>query len=98
MKQCYRVLISGVVQGVFFRENTWRQAQRYMLSGWVRNCVDGRVEVMLYGEAVAIKSMLKWLEIGPKLAKVTNIECMKFSINKLSKKLPVMFEVWPTAY
>ncbi len=96
MKQCYRVFISGVVQGVFFRESTRQQAQSYGLSGWVRNCADGRVEVVLCGEVSASNFMSKWLEIGPKLAKGTKIECIKLSINELNEKLSEIFEVRPT--
>ncbi len=93
MKQCYRIFVSGVVQGVFFRESTRQRAQSYGLSGWVRNCADGRVEVVLCGEVSAINFMFKWLETGPKQAKVTKIECIKLSIDELNEKLSEIFEV-----
>ncbi len=96
MKQCYRIFIHGMVQGVFFRQSTQQQAQRYGLSGWVRNRLDGRVEVLLYGESPAVKSMLKWLEIGPKQAKVTKIEYREIPVDTLNEPLPAIFEVRAT--
>lgn len=70
-RRCY---ISGVVQGVFYRQNTKEQAMLRGLTGWVKNLDDGRVEVLVFGEEEPILSMLEWLAIGPNRAVVTSLE------------------------
>ncbi|MEO0098064.1 MAG: acylphosphatase [candidate division WOR-3 bacterium] len=66
--------ISGIVQGVFFRDFTRRQAQALKIKGWVRNLWDGRVEAVGEGEEEKIKEWLKRLREGPPGAKVTGLE------------------------
>ena len=73
---CHRCLVSGRVQGVFFRDSTRRLASELGLRGWVRNRRDGRVEVLAAGEEAAWRQLRNWLQIGPQAAKVTNIECI----------------------
>ena len=91
--ECKQFLVSGRVQGVFFRASTQRQASELGLRGWVRNLRDGRVEVLACGEANVLEILEKWLETGPDYAKVTNIE----TINVNKTELPHTFEVRPTA-
>lgn len=69
-----RGLISGRVQGVYYRESTRQQAQRLDVSGWVRNLADGRVECHLEGTAEALKELELWLWQGPEAAQVTAVE------------------------
>jgi acylphosphatase len=90
---CRRFLVSGRVQGVFYRDSTRRQAQAMGISGWVRNLYDGRVEVLACGGARQLEIFKKWLEIGPEHAKVTNIE----EIDEKSSNIPAAFDVLPTA-
>ena len=59
------VLISGRVQGVFFRASTCEQANRLSLRGWVRNIPDGRVEAVFEGEEERLEKMLHWCHQGP---------------------------------
>lgn len=74
MKKRYRVLISGRVQGVFFRAETQRVAEELGLTGWVRNTRDGKVEAVFEGEEGALSDMLKWCHRGPALARVAKVE------------------------
>ena len=90
---CRRFLVSGRVQGVFYRDSTRRQAQALGITGWVRNLFDRRVEVLACGEAEQLEAFIKWLEIGPEYAKVTNIEVMDAD----SSTIPDTFDVLPTA-
>jgi len=69
-----RALVSGRVQGVFFRDSTREKAQALALSGWVRNLVDGRVECEFEGDPSGVKSLCRWLRQGPPLSKVDNLE------------------------
>jgi acylphosphatase len=69
-----RVLISGRVQGVFFRAYTKEEAERLGLKGWVRNLPDGRVEALFEGEEKAVAEMLKWCHRGSPASVVTKVE------------------------
>jgi acylphosphatase len=68
-----RVLVSGRVQGVYFRDTCRRLALRYGLSGWVRNLPDGRVEAVFEGSADAVHRLVAWTREGPDSAIVTGV-------------------------
>jgi acylphosphatase len=74
MKKRYHVWVSGRVQGVFFRANTWKQARSLEVSGWVRNLPDGRVETVFEGEDHAAEAMLNWLRAGSPPARIDSAE------------------------
>jgi acylphosphatase len=69
----YRVLVSGRVQGVFFRGTCRRLAQENDVSGWVRNLPDGRVEAVFEGSPENVARLVDWSRHGPRLALVENI-------------------------
>ena len=73
-KQCIKALVSGRVQGVFFRDSTRQQALRLGLTGYAVNLRDGRVEVLACGERNSLDELVAWLGKGPKMAKVTGLE------------------------
>ena len=66
----YRVLISGRVQGVFFRDSCRRLAVQHDVGGWVRNLPDGRVEAVFEGFADDVGCLVDWAHHGPRLAVV----------------------------
>jgi acylphosphatase len=68
------VWVSGLVQGVYFRESTRREAETLGLAGWVRNLPDGRVEAVFEGAPAAVAAMLEWCRRGPPSAKVERVE------------------------
>ena len=70
----YHVYISGRVQGVFFRANTWKQARTRGLTGWVRNLPDDRVEAVFEGEQKEAEAMLAWCRTGAPPARVDHVE------------------------
>lgn len=72
-KICVHALISGRVQGVWFRHFTREQAEASALTGWVRNLPDGRVEALLCGEEKAVRHVEAWLSRGPELANVAEV-------------------------
>ncbi len=72
-KIAIRFLISGKVQGVWFRATTQEKANELGLTGWARNLTDGRVEVLACGELSKINELHEWLKQGPELAKVLEV-------------------------
>ena len=69
-----RVLVSGRVQGVWFRESCRREAESRALAGWVRNCPDGTVEAVFEGEPEAVEVLVGWCSIGPTRARVVRVQ------------------------
>jgi len=69
-----RFLVSGKVQGVWFRASTRDVAVRLGLRGYARNLADGRVDVLAAGDAMAIEALAEWLQHGPPLARVDAVE------------------------
>jgi acylphosphatase len=63
-------VISGRVQGVFFRAEAKARARSLGVAGWVRNRPDGAVEAVFEGPREAVESMVRWCEQGPAGAKV----------------------------
>jgi acylphosphatase len=74
MTKSLRVVVSGRVQGVWFRAWTEQQAKALGLDGWVRNRRDGSVEAVISGDAAAVEAMVKALAKGPELARVDKVE------------------------
>ena len=69
----YRVLISGRVQGVFFRDTCRRMAERHGVNGWVRNLPDGRVEAVFEGSDGEVGRLVEWSRHGPGSAVVQGV-------------------------
>jgi acylphosphatase len=69
-------LVSGRVQGVWFRESCREQAVAAHVSGWVRNLSDGRVEVVLEGAPAAVGRVLRWCRAGTGRARVDGVEVL----------------------
>jgi acylphosphatase len=67
-------MISGIVQGVFFRREIVDLARRLGLTGWTRNLPDGRVEILAEGERDKIVELIKFSHVGPALARVKTVE------------------------
>jgi acylphosphatase len=65
-----RVVVSGRVQGVFFRASCVDEAHRRGLGGWVRNLPDGGVEAVFEGEEPQVQAMIDWCGHGPPGARV----------------------------
>ena len=76
---CKRILITGRVQGVFFRASAKEMAERLGLSGEVRNLDNGMVEVIAYGPEDAVDRMVEWCRQGPPRAEVDSVEVTEVS-------------------
>ena len=68
------VWISGRVQGVMFRGSTEDIALSLGLTGWVRNCPDGRVEAVFEGPQSQVRRAVQWCHGGPRSARVDNVD------------------------
>jgi acylphosphatase len=69
-----RVVVSGRVQGVWFRDACRDMARAVGVSGWVRNRADGRVEAEFEGPPAAVQRMVAWCHDGPPRARVDGLE------------------------
>ena len=69
-----RVVVSGRVQGVFFRDSCQRAAADAGVTGWVRNRGDGAVEAVFEGDEAAVDAMVRWCHQGPSQARVDQVE------------------------
>ncbi len=68
-----RVIVTGRVQGVFFRGSCKREANKLHIVGWVTNKPDGTVEAMFQGDDKDVDKMVEWSKHGPSMAKVNHI-------------------------
>ena len=68
------VIISGRVQGVWFRQSTKQTADKFAVVGWVRNNPDRSVEAVFEGERTAVQAVIDWCQQGPDMAKVDNLQ------------------------
>jgi acylphosphatase len=72
-----RVVVHGLVQGVFFRDSTRRIAQRHGVAGWVANRPDGAVESVFEGEVDAVERLVAFSRKGPRGAQVESVEVIE---------------------
>jgi acylphosphatase len=68
-----RFVVLGKVQGVYFRHSTRLEAERLGVRGVARNLPDGSVEVIAQGAAEAVENLHRWLQRGPKNARVATV-------------------------
>ena len=73
-QQCVHLLVSGKVQGVFFRQALKVIAKRNNVFGWVRNLPDKRVEAKLEGDSKFVNLVIEWVRVGPANSRVDGIE------------------------
>lgn len=74
MKACRHFVISGRVQGVFYRDCTQQTALNLGLTGYVKNLPNGHVEIEVCGERSGLDEIHQWLWKGPILSEVTDIQ------------------------
>jgi acylphosphatase len=69
-----RVVVHGLVQGVFFRDAVWRRASSTGVSGWVRNTRHGAVEAVFEGDRGAVEALVAFCHEGPRSARVDRVD------------------------
>jgi acylphosphatase len=72
-----RVIVSGRVQGVFFRDTTRRRAESAGVAGWVRNTPEGAVEAVFEGDPAAVDELVDFARRGPSRAEVASVEVIE---------------------
>ncbi|MEW9515973.1 acylphosphatase [Streptomyces tubercidicus] len=87
-----RMVVSGDVHGVFFRDTCRRTADELGVSGWVRNLADGTVEAVCEGEPESVQELVDWAHEGPPLATVDAV-----SVREEKPEGLTGFEIRPTA-
>lgn len=105
-KKGVRAVLSGKVQGVFFRDATVSRARDLGVLGWVRNAEDGTVQVHAEGPASAVDELVAFLEEGPPAARVEAVEVEpakvegheQFAVRGVSAGAFVIQEHWATAH
>lgn len=69
-----RILVHGMVQGVYYRQSLKRTALSNSVTGWARNLTDGRVEALLQGDKKNIEKIIQWAREGPPRSHVSKVE------------------------
>jgi acylphosphatase len=72
-RKCLKSLVSGRVQGVWYRASTRDRALALGVVGYVKNLADGRVEVLACGDTLAVDALVGWLAQGPPRANVRDV-------------------------
>jgi acylphosphatase len=80
-----RVVIHGLVQGVFFRETVRRGAESRSVRGWVRNNRDGTVEAVFEGNDAAVEALVALCHDGPRGARVDRVDVVDEQPEELSR-------------
>lgn len=75
-----RAIVSGRVQGVSYRASTAAEARRLGVAGWVRNRIDGSVELEVEGAADRVAALLAWCEQGPPAARVSRVAVEELAV------------------
>lgn len=76
-KKRIHILVSGRVQGVFFRESARKKAKELGLTGWVKNLANGQVEAVFEGDEAAADEMIAWFRQGPAFAKLDDFKIIE---------------------
>jgi acylphosphatase len=72
--QRLKVVVTGRVQNVWYRDSCRNEALALGVAGWVRNCSAGTVEAVFEGSPEAVSQMVSWCRTGPPRARVENVE------------------------
>ncbi|MBA3034028.1 MAG: acylphosphatase [Gammaproteobacteria bacterium] len=73
MKEVRHLIITGRVQGVWFRASMAQEAERLGVTGWVKNRSDGSVEAMVAGTSEQVAAIMNWARRGPPAAQVEHV-------------------------
>lgn len=72
--KAFHAIVTGKVQGVWFRDSTCREALKLNIVGWVKNLTDGTVEVIAEGNEDELQKLIDWLHVGSPRSNVENVD------------------------
>ncbi|KAF6248622.1 acylphosphatase [Marine Group I thaumarchaeote] len=91
LNQRIRIIVTGKVQGVFFRQALKVMAKKNYVFGWVKNLKDGRVEAVLEGDENKISRLVEWSHGGPANARVEDVEIRNEKFSGEFTKFDVLY-------
>ena len=86
------IVISGRVQGVFFRKNAKQKAAEFKINGWVKNTPDDKVEIFAQGNEENLNTFINWCKQGPQKAIVENIEVTEKQADNNLKGFSILYD------
>ncbi len=86
-----RIIVTGKVQGVFFRQALKVMAKKNDIFGWVKNLKDGRVEAVLEGAEEKVSRLVEWSHGGPANARVEDVEIHNEKFSGEFSKFDVLY-------
>ena len=86
----FQVVVSGKVQGVFFRSSLKNLADGLSITGWTRNLADGTVEALLQGDETRVRKVIDWCHIGPRNAHVDSVKASPVDEKKIYRNFTVL--------
>jgi acylphosphatase len=86
----YHIIVSGMVQGVGFRYFVYYNASSFNLTGWVRNCYDGSVEIEVQGLKEDISAFIKLIKEGNGFASIDNVSFKEIKICDSEKRFRIV--------
>jgi acylphosphatase len=89
--QRIRIIVTGKVQGVFFRQALKVMAKKNNVFGWVKNLKDGRVEAVLEGDEEKVSRLVEWAHGGPANARVEDVEILNEKFSSEFSKFDVVY-------
>jgi acylphosphatase len=84
MLQTISIIVTGKVQGVFFRQSTREEAIRLRIGGTVKNCSDGSVKIIATGTKEQLAALSAWCKTGPARARVHTISILELPLQSVS--------------
>ncbi len=86
-----RILVMGRVQGVFFRDYTFRKAQNLLLKGFVRNIRSGGVEIEVQGEASDVEFLIQWCYEGSPMSLVETVSVEERTVSATLSSFSIIY-------
>ena len=85
MLKTVSIIVSGKVQGVYYRQSTKEKARELTITGEVRNMPDDTVRIIATGSAEQVEQLIDWCKQGPSRAKVADVVVKEVTLQEFEK-------------